>query len=163
MLKGKRLSRNSTTTNRHSTKKTTTFCVFPLTGYLYPLILRFQIRGTWRRQTDRAGDGSRSAWAHEAARVLSKKIEREIPAPRPYFRRSTCCSAECEPPASGRALAFCTITRVQPPFGPGKCDRHAIGFFFADCFHEPLESSRVGFSPDPKATRGASGGRRGVK
>jgi hypothetical protein len=46
VLKGKRLSGNSTTTNRHSTKKTTTFCVFLLTEYLYPLILRFQIRGT---------------------------------------------------------------------------------------------------------------------
>src|SRR6267378_8643413 len=30
VLKRKRLSRNSTTTNRHSTKRTTTFCVFPL-------------------------------------------------------------------------------------------------------------------------------------
>jgi phenylalanine-4-hydroxylase len=25
----------------------TTFCVFPLTGFLHPTILRFQIRGTW--------------------------------------------------------------------------------------------------------------------
>ena len=55
VLKQKRLSRNSTTTNRHSTKKTTTFCVFLLTGYLYPLILRFQIRGTWKRQRAESG------------------------------------------------------------------------------------------------------------
>jgi hypothetical protein len=47
------------------------------------LILRFQIRGTWKRQADRVEDGSRSACGHEAAQLLSEKIEREIPAPRP--------------------------------------------------------------------------------
>jgi hypothetical protein len=42
-----------TTTNRHSTKMWTTFCVFLLTPFLLALILPFQIRGTWKRQADR--------------------------------------------------------------------------------------------------------------
>ena len=91
MLKGKRLGRKSTTTNRRSRKTSTTFCVFHLTGNIPKLILRIQIRGKWKRQTDRIGDEARSVWARETARVQSEKIEREVPAPRPYLRRSTCC------------------------------------------------------------------------
>ena len=45
MLKGKRLRGNGTTTNRRSTKTSTTFCVFLLTGNILALILRIQIRG----------------------------------------------------------------------------------------------------------------------
>jgi hypothetical protein len=60
VLKRKWLSRNSTTTNRRSTETSTTFSVFLLTDNFLPLILRIQIRGTWKRQTDRVGDGSRS-------------------------------------------------------------------------------------------------------
>jgi len=49
-----------------------------LTEYFLPLILRIQIRGTWKRQTDRIGDEkSPCGPGHEAARVLSEKIERE--------------------------------------------------------------------------------------
>ena len=59
-LKHKRLTGKSTTTNRRSTKTSTTFCVFLLTENFLPLILRFQIRGTWKRQTDRVGDVRRS-------------------------------------------------------------------------------------------------------
>jgi hypothetical protein len=91
VLKRKWLSGKGTTTNRRSTKTSTTFCVFLLTENFLPLILRVQIRGTWKRQADRVGDGSRSACGHEAAQFLSEKIEREVPAPRPYLRRSTCC------------------------------------------------------------------------
>src|SRR5260370_13596699 len=47
---------NHTTTNRRSTKTSTTFCVFPLTENFLPLILRFQIQGAWKRQTDRVGE-----------------------------------------------------------------------------------------------------------
>src|SRR5258707_15644698 len=43
---------NMTTTNRHDAKVSTTFSVFLLTGNLHPLILRVQIRGTWKRQAD---------------------------------------------------------------------------------------------------------------
>ena len=90
-LRRKRLNENSTTTNRHDVKMSTTFSVFLLTENFLPLILRVQIRGTWKRQTDRIGDEARSVWARETARVQSEKIEREVPAPRPYLRRSTCC------------------------------------------------------------------------
>src|SRR5258708_19950799 len=76
---------NHTTTNRRSTKTSTTFCVFPLTENFLPLILRFQIRGTWKRQTARVRDGSRSVSAHEAPRVLTTKTEPQVPPPPPYF------------------------------------------------------------------------------
>jgi hypothetical protein len=91
VLKRWQLRRKGTTTNRRSTKMSTTFCVFLLTENFLPLILRIQIRGTWKRQTDRIGDGVRSVWARDTTRVQSEKIEREVPAPRPYLRRSTCC------------------------------------------------------------------------
>jgi hypothetical protein len=52
LLKARRLSGKSTTTNRRGTKMSTTFSVFLLTENFLPLILRFQIRGTWKRQTD---------------------------------------------------------------------------------------------------------------
>src|SRR6202011_302348 len=52
-LKRESLAGKGTTTNRRGTKTSTTFCVFLLTGNLHPLILRIQIRGTWKRQTDR--------------------------------------------------------------------------------------------------------------
>jgi hypothetical protein len=60
----------------------TTFCVFPLTGFLHPTILRFQIRGTWKRQTDRSRMLTGVRTGHDTSRVLSKKIEREDPASR---------------------------------------------------------------------------------
>jgi hypothetical protein len=91
VLKKKWLRGKGTTTNRRSTKSSPTFCVFLLTENILPLILRIQIRGTWKRQADRVEDGSRSVCGHEAAQFLSEKIEREIPAQRPYLRRSTCC------------------------------------------------------------------------
>ena len=46
------LGGNVTTTNRRDAKMSTTFSVFLLTGNLHPLILRVQIRGTWKRQAD---------------------------------------------------------------------------------------------------------------
>src|SRR5260370_41993580 len=73
VLKQKRLSGNSTTTNRRSTRMSTTFCVFLLTENILPLILRIQIRGTWKRQADRVGDGPRSVRGHEAAQFLGEK------------------------------------------------------------------------------------------
>jgi hypothetical protein len=45
--------RNSTTRYRHVEKKLARFCDFLLTGPPRRLILRFQIRGTWKRQTVR--------------------------------------------------------------------------------------------------------------
>src|SRR5260370_38273449 len=51
----------------------TIFCVFLLTENFLPLILRFQIRGTWKRQADRVGDGPGSVRGHEAAQFLSEK------------------------------------------------------------------------------------------
>lgn len=55
-LQGEKLFRKGTTTNRRGTKTSTTFCVFLLTGISQALILRFQIRGTWKRQADRVED-----------------------------------------------------------------------------------------------------------
>src|SRR5690242_2563520 len=52
--------RKGTTTNRHGTKSSTTFCVFLLTGNSQTLILRIQIRGTWKRQADRVEELKRS-------------------------------------------------------------------------------------------------------
>ena len=98
---------NQTTTNRRSTKTSTTFCVFLLTEYFLPLILRIQIRGTWKRQADRIGDEKGPCGlGHEAARVLSEKIEREYLLRARISGGARCCQAECEPPATGRALAF---------------------------------------------------------
>src|SRR5947208_15340707 len=51
-------SGNRTTTNRCSTKTSTTFCVFLLTENFLPLILRIQIRGNVE-----APDGSRRGCA----------------------------------------------------------------------------------------------------
>src|SRR5258708_34753848 len=83
-------SGNQTTTNRRSTKTSTTFCVFLLTEYFLPLILRIQIRGTWKRQTNRIGDETRYVWARPRGSPGSKRKNRaRIPAPRPYFRRGT--------------------------------------------------------------------------
>src|ERR1700674_4186510 len=92
--------------------------------------------------------------ATKSARVLSEKTEREVFAPRPHLRRGTCCEAVCNPPAGGRALAFCAGSQVRPMDGR---------FFFAGRFHEPFESNCVSFNPDLEAKHGASAGRRGVK
>jgi hypothetical protein len=73
VLKRKWLRGKGTTTNRRSTKSSPTFCVFLLTENILPLILRIQIRGTWKRQADRVGDGSRSVCGHEAAQFLKRK------------------------------------------------------------------------------------------
>src|SRR5438477_1114834 len=67
---------NQTTTNRRSTKTSTTFCVFLLTEYFLPLILRIQIRGTWKRQTDWIGDEARSVWARPRCSPGSKRKNR---------------------------------------------------------------------------------------
>ncbi|PYT55045.1 MAG: hypothetical protein DMG46_20740 [Acidobacteria bacterium] len=48
---------NQTTTNRRSTKTSTTFCVFLLTENFLPLILRIQIRGDVE-----APDGPSRGW-----------------------------------------------------------------------------------------------------
>src|SRR5690242_18441509 len=50
-------SGNRTTTNRRSTKTSTTFCVFLLTENFLPLILRIQIRGDVE-----APDGPSRGW-----------------------------------------------------------------------------------------------------
>jgi hypothetical protein len=55
VVEKKGLPRKSTTTNRRYAKKSTTFCDFLLTGNLHPLILRDQIRESWKRQTDPVG------------------------------------------------------------------------------------------------------------
>jgi hypothetical protein len=95
VLQQKRLLRKGTTTNRRGTKTSTTFCVFLLTGNKQTLILRFQIRGTWKRQADRVEDAQKvRKGSTKPARVLNKKIEREVEAPRPSFRRGICCEAE---------------------------------------------------------------------
>jgi len=65
----------------------TTFCVFLLTEFLHPTILRFQIRGTWKRQADRSRMLTGVRTGHDTSRVLSKKIEREDPASRPHAKR----------------------------------------------------------------------------
>lgn len=82
----KRSARKGTTTNRRGTNPSTTFSVFLLTGNLHPLILRFQIRGTWKRQSG-PGRGLNGSWsAHGDPRDrqgIKRKIERELPAARP--------------------------------------------------------------------------------
>jgi hypothetical protein len=47
---------NRTTRYRHLKKKLARFCDFLLTRATRRLILRIQIRGTWKRQTDPVGD-----------------------------------------------------------------------------------------------------------
>ena len=123
---------NQTTTNRRSTKTSTTFCVFPLTENFLPLILRVQIRGTWKRQTDRVGDGPRSVGARPRGSPGSKRKNRaRIPAPRPYLRRAPAVrlSANHRPAAEHWRFAR-ELER----------DRRTAGFFFAARFHEPIES-----------------------
>jgi hypothetical protein len=83
-LKDKRLFRKGTTTNRRSTKTSTTFCVFLLTGNKQTLILHSQIRGTWKRQAGRVEDVKKARNdSTKPARGLNKKIEREVETPRP--------------------------------------------------------------------------------
>jgi hypothetical protein len=65
----------------------TTFCVFPLTGFLHPTILRFQIRGDVEAPGGPVEDVNGSPHGHDTSRVLSKKIEREDPASRPHAKR----------------------------------------------------------------------------
>jgi hypothetical protein len=71
-------SRKGTTTNRHGTKTSTTFCDFLLTGISQAKILQLQIRGNVEAPADRVEDVHQSPGATKPARVLSKKIEREI-------------------------------------------------------------------------------------
>ena len=80
-----KLRRNETTTGRCGTKMSTTFCVFLLTGISHPLILHIQIRGTWKRHTDRVGDSKVRVIPQSGPGFKRKKIEREVPAPRPYL------------------------------------------------------------------------------
>jgi len=149
-------SGNQTTTNRRSTKTSTTFCVFLLTEYFLPLILRIQIRGTWKRQTDRIGDEKGPCGlGHEAARVLSEKIERE------YLLRAR---------ISGGAPAVRLSANHRPTAEHWRfaleleCDRSMAGLFFRCPLSRTHRIERcVNFSPDPEAKRGASAGRRGVK
>jgi len=131
-----------------------------LTEYFLPLILRIQIRGTWKRQTDRIGDEKGPCGlGHEAARVLSEKIEREYLLRARISGGARCCQAECEPPATGRALAFRAGTWVRPEYGRL--------FFRCPLSRTNRIANRIGrcvnFSPDPEAKRGASAGRRGSK
>jgi hypothetical protein len=65
-LRGKR-----TTTNRRSAKILTISRVFLLTGFSHPSILQLQIRGTWKRHTDRVETKDGPART-ETARFLAK-------------------------------------------------------------------------------------------
>ena len=55
--------------------------------------------------------------------------------------RSTCCKAECEPPANGSALAFCAVFPVRLP---------GSRLFFARTFHRAHESSCSCFDSKPE-------------
>ena len=49
------------------------------------MILHIQIRGTWKRHTDRVGDSKVRVIPQSGPGFKRKKIEREVPAPRPYL------------------------------------------------------------------------------
>jgi hypothetical protein len=78
--KGKKFaadSRNGTTRYGRLRKKLARFCDFLLTGFAQGLILRIQIRGTWKRQADQSrGERCGPTLAHEPARDHRKKRAR---------------------------------------------------------------------------------------
>jgi len=106
VLKGKRLGRKTTTTNRRSRKTSTTFCVFHLTGNIPKLILRIQIRGTWKRQTDRVGDMPWSGFAPRSSPVSPQKTSAKYLLRAVVGKRGVCCSAVGTSPALGSAFVF---------------------------------------------------------
>src|ERR1700687_2893190 len=119
------LGRNGTTTNRRGVERSTTFCVFHLTGNLHPLILRFQIRGTWMRQTDRVGDESRSVGPRNGPGSKRKKPSAK------YQLRARIL---------GGAAAVRLSAKHRPAAGHWrfalelKFDRSAVGFFSPPAF-----------------------------
>src|SRR5215472_5220384 len=122
----------------------TTFCVFLLTGISHALILHIQIRGTWKRHTDRVGDSKVRVIPQSGPGFKRKKSSAKYLL-RARIWRSTCCEAECEPPASGRALAFCAVFLVRLP---------GSRLFFARAFHAP--TNRVAFAPPQPPERSAA-------
>ena len=124
---------NQTTTNRRGTKTSTTFCVFLLTPNLHPLILRIQIRGTWKRQTDLIGDGTRSVWDKPRGSPGSKRKNRaRIPCSAPVFQAghpAVRLSVNHRPAAEHWRFVLGLA-----------CGWNMAGFFFAARFHEPVES-----------------------
>jgi hypothetical protein len=125
--------RKSTTTDRHGTKISTTFCDFLLTGNSRPTILQLQIRGNVvsARRT-----GSRmlylSVRATKPARVLSKKNRARRPAPRPLRSVKRCCEGCVISPAHGRALRLQRLSASRP--------QARSNFLLCDP-HEPVGSS----------------------
>ena len=89
----KRKRRKGTTTDRRDSKTSTTFCVFLLTGKIQKPILRFQIRGTWKRQTDRVV--MQQGPCEPTNRVQTPKTKREVERG-PASRGGDCCEAEQE-------------------------------------------------------------------
>ena len=57
-------------------------------------------------------------------------------APRPHFRRETCCEAECDPPASGRALAFRYGFQRDREAAEGKVGCSAVAFFSGRAYED---------------------------
>jgi len=126
----------TTTTNRRSTKMSTTFCVFLLTDFSHKLILQLQIRGTWKRQTDRVGE------------FIQVRLH---PRSGPGSKRKNRARSECSAPAScGAALAVRLSANHRPVAGHWhfaqevQSDRTAVGFFFVGPVRAPPEISCVG-------------------
>ena len=88
-----------------STNLLTIFCVFHLTGFSHPSILQLQIRGTWKRHTDRVETEDGPART-ESSPLLSENFEREVLALRPSAWRSICCKADVERAAAAVLWRF---------------------------------------------------------
>jgi hypothetical protein len=86
--------RNLTTRYGHVGKILSRFCDFLLTACAHRLILRIQIRGTWKRQADRVGDTPWSVKTYALSRDHRKKRAPQE-SPRSFqVVRGDGCSAE---------------------------------------------------------------------
>jgi hypothetical protein len=101
-------SRNGTTRYGRLRKNLPRFCDFLLTGFFPGSILRFQIRGTWKRQADQSrGDVSWSDIWPTYLPGITEKNEREVNAPRSSSSGGVPMFGLVHFTGTGRAWAFC--------------------------------------------------------
>lgn len=123
-------------------KLLTTFCVFHLTRFSHPSILQLQIRGTWKRHTDRVETEGPARTEHIP--LLSENFEREV--------------LDSAPVSAAEHLLLRPTAKRRPQrrFGVLRrlaCDCSAVVCFLAWQLTNP-EPSCVRFSPGPEAQHG---------
>ncbi len=85
-------ARNDTTRYGRFEKKLARFCDFLLTPTFRRLILRIQIRGTWKRQTDQESGNCLGSALPTLQPGITVKNERVVIRSAEFVGRSECCS-----------------------------------------------------------------------